>query len=102
VLDGVKTGAFGEHPAGEDTMHLARERGFVDLDKGCGARRLGRRAGIADPRRHFERAELDRLVHGDFQMVDAPRDLVQSGEHRDLIPNDLGMGRARGKHKGEP
>lgn len=102
MLDGVKAGAFGEHPAGEDTMHLARERGLVDFDKGCGAGRLGRRAGIAHPRRHFERAELDRLVHGDLQMVDAPRDFVESGEHRDFIPNGLGMGRARRKRERKP
>jgi len=101
VLDCVKAGAFGEHPAGEDTMDLARERGLVDLDKGYGAGLFGWRAGIADPRRHFERAELDRLVHRDLQMGDAPRDLVESGEHRDRVLDDLGMGRARGKHERE-
>jgi len=34
VLDRVKAGAFGEHPAGEDPLHLAGELHLVDLDKG--------------------------------------------------------------------
>jgi hypothetical protein len=34
MLDRVKTGAFGEHPPGEDALHLARELHFVDLDEG--------------------------------------------------------------------
>jgi hypothetical protein len=34
VFDRVKAGAFGEHPAGEDTLHLARELHLVDLDEG--------------------------------------------------------------------
>ena len=97
----MKAGAFGEHPAGEDAMDLARERGLVDLDKRYGAGLFGWRAGIADPRRHFERAELDRLVHRDLKMVDAPRDLVESGEHGDRVVDDLGMGRARGQHEGK-
>jgi hypothetical protein len=33
MLDGVKAGAFGEHPAGEDPFDLSRQFGFVDLDK---------------------------------------------------------------------
>ncbi len=97
----MKAGAFGKHPAGEDTMDFARERGLVDLDKGYGAGRFGWRAGMADPRRYFERAELDHLVHGNFEMVDAPRDFIESGEHRDRVIDDLGMGRAQAKHKRE-
>jgi len=34
VLDRVKAGAFGEHPAGEDALHLSRELHLVDLDEG--------------------------------------------------------------------
>jgi hypothetical protein len=34
VLDGVKTGALGEHPAGEDALNLAGEFHLIDLDKG--------------------------------------------------------------------
>jgi hypothetical protein len=34
VLDRVKAGAFGEHPASEDPLHLAGELHLVDLDKG--------------------------------------------------------------------
>jgi hypothetical protein len=31
VLHGVKAGALGEHPAGEDAVLLARELDLVDL-----------------------------------------------------------------------
>jgi hypothetical protein len=34
VLDGVKAGAFGEHPAREDALHLPGELDLVDLDEG--------------------------------------------------------------------
>jgi len=44
VLDRVKAGALGEHPAGEDPLHLARQLDLVDLDEGGGVGRLGRRA----------------------------------------------------------
>jgi len=33
MLDGVKAGAFGEHPAREDAMLLARELHLVHLDE---------------------------------------------------------------------
>jgi len=33
MLHGVKTGAFGEHPAGEDALLLARELDLVHLDE---------------------------------------------------------------------
>ena len=91
VLDGVKAGALGEHPAGEDALHLAGQLHLVDLDEGCGVRRLGRRTRVADPRRHFERAELDRLVHGNLEMGDAARHLVERGEHRDRVLDDFRM-----------
>jgi hypothetical protein len=34
VLDGVKAGALGEHPAGEDALHFAGEFHLVDFDEG--------------------------------------------------------------------
>jgi hypothetical protein len=64
----VKPGTVGEHPAGEDTLDLATELDLVHLDEGGGMRRLGRRARVAHPWRHFERTELHRLVHRYFQM----------------------------------
>jgi hypothetical protein len=85
VLDGVKAGAFGEHPAGKDTLHLARELHLVDLDEGGGIRGLGWRSRVADPRRHFQRAERDGLVNGNLKMRDAARHLVERGEHRDRV-----------------
>jgi hypothetical protein len=85
VLDGVKAGAFGEHPAGKDTLHLASELHLVDLDEGGGIRGLGRRSRVADPRRHFQRAERHGLVHGNLEMRDAARHLVERGEHRDRV-----------------
>jgi hypothetical protein len=33
VFDGVKSRAFGEHPTGEDALHLAGELHLVDLDE---------------------------------------------------------------------
>jgi hypothetical protein len=33
VLDGVKAGAFGEHPAGEDALHFPGQLHFIDLDE---------------------------------------------------------------------
>jgi hypothetical protein len=33
VLDGVKAGTLGEHPAGKDPLHLAGELYFVHLDE---------------------------------------------------------------------
>jgi hypothetical protein len=81
----VKAGALGEHPAGEDALHLAGELHLVNLDEGCGVRGLGWRTAVADPRRHLERAELHRLVHGNLEMGDAARHLVECGEHRDRV-----------------
>jgi len=101
VLDGVKTGTLGEHPAGEDALHLAGELHFVDFDEGCGMRRLGRRARVADPRRDLECAELDRLVDGNLEMRDAPRHLVEGGEHRDRVLDDFRVGDVDRKPGGE-
>jgi hypothetical protein len=101
MLDGVKAGAFGEHPAGEDTLHLAGELHLVNLDEGCGVGLLGRRTGVAHPRRHFEGAELDGVVDGNLEMGNAARDLVEGGEYRDRVPDDVGGGRARRERKEE-
>jgi len=92
VLDGVKAGAFGEHPAGEDALHLAGELHLVDLDESDGIRGLGRGPRVAYARRHFQGAKLDRLVDWDLQMRNAPGDLVERGEHRDRVLDDLGLG----------
>jgi hypothetical protein len=93
VLDRVKARAFGEHPASKDALHLAGELHLVDLDEGGGVRRLGRRSRVADPRRHFERAELHRLVHGNLKMRDATRHLVERGEHRDRVLDRFRIGK---------
>jgi len=34
VLDRVKAGAFSEHPASEDALHLAGELHLIDLNEG--------------------------------------------------------------------
>jgi hypothetical protein len=97
VLNGVKAGAFGKHPAGEDPLHFAGQLLLVDFDKGGRMRRLGRRAGVADPRRHLERAELDRMVDRNFEMRDAPGHLVEGGEDGNRVLDDIGLGDARAK-----
>jgi len=100
VLHGVKAWAIGEHPAGKDALDLSGELDLVHLDKGCGVGRLGGRAGIANPRRHFQRAELHRLIDRNFQMRDAPRHLVESGKHGDLILDGFGTRSGHAKHRG--
>jgi hypothetical protein len=95
VLDRVKAGTLGKHPAGEDALLLAGQLDLIDLDEGGGIWRFGRRTGVAHARRHLERAELDGLVDGDFEMRDAPRDLVEGGEHGRLILDLLGLRRPR-------
>jgi hypothetical protein len=101
VLDRVKAGAFGEHPAGEDTLHLAGELHLIDLDEGRGMRRLGGGARIADPGRHLERAELDRLVDRDLEMRDAPCHLVEGGEHGDRVLDDVRVSEVHREPRGE-
>jgi hypothetical protein len=85
VLDRVKPGALGEHPAGEEPLLLAGELHLVDLDEGRRVRLLGRRACVADARRHFQRAELHRLVDWDLEMGNASGHLVERGEYGDRI-----------------
>jgi hypothetical protein len=94
----VKAWAIREHPAGKDALDLSGELDLVNLDEGCGMRRLGGWAGIADPRRHFERAELHRLIDRNFQMRDAPSHLVESGKDGDLVLDDFGARCGRAKH----
>jgi hypothetical protein len=98
MLDGVKAWALGEHPASKDPLDLAGQLGLVDLDERGGMRRLGRGRGIADPRRHLQRAELDRLVDGDLEMGDAARHLVQSREYGDRVLYRVCQDGSRAKH----
>ena len=90
VLDRVKAGALGEHPAGEDALHLAGELGLIHLDEGVGMGRLGGGPRVAHPRRHLQRAELHGLIDRYLQMRDAARHLVQRGEHGNRILDLLG------------
>jgi hypothetical protein len=101
MLDGVKAGALGEHPAGEDALDLAGELDLVHFHEGGGVRRLRRRAAVADARRHLQRAELHRLIDRDLQMRDPARHLVQRGEYRDRILDLVGKRRARCQHARE-
>jgi hypothetical protein len=95
VLDRVKAGALGEHPAGENALHLAIELDLVDLDEGGGVWRLGRRPTIADARRHFQRAERHGLIDRNFEMRDAAGHFVERGEHGDRILDLVREGKPR-------
>lgn len=86
MLHGVKTGTLGEHPTRKNPLHFSRELHFIDFDEGGGVGRLGRRPGVAYPWRHFQRTELHRLIHRDFKMGDAPRNLVERGKYGDFVP----------------
>ena len=101
MLDGVKAGALGEHPAGENALHLAIELDLVDLDEGGGVRRLGRRPAIADARRHFQGAELHGLIDRNFEMRDAARHFVERGEDGDRILDLVREGEPRRQGDGE-
>jgi hypothetical protein len=101
VLDGVKAGALGEHPPGKDPLHLAGELHLIHLDERGGARLLRRRAGVAHPRRHLERAKFHRVVDGNLEMRNPSRDLVESGEDGNRVLDDFGRGRARVKARGK-
>jgi hypothetical protein len=91
VLHGVKAGAIGKHPAGKDALDLSGELDLINLDEGVGVWRLGWRPSVANPRRHFQRAELHRLIDRNLQMRDAPRHLVESGKHGNLVLDGFGM-----------
>jgi hypothetical protein len=102
----VKSRAFGEHPAGEDTLDLARELDLIHLDEGRGIRWLGRRARVADPRRNLEGTELHGVIDRYLEMGDAAGDLVEGREHGDRILDLVGAGkrgrkRGRNRHKAE-
>jgi hypothetical protein len=90
MLDGVKAGTVGEHPASKDALDVAVELDLVNLDEGRRVRRLGRRPRVADPRGHLQRPELLRLIDRDLQRQDASRHLVQRRERRRLILDLLG------------
>src|SRR5215475_5349210 len=85
MLDRMQARARREHPTGEDALDVALQRHFVDLDEGVGVGGLGRRAGVADPRRHLQRAELYGLADGGIEGDDAAGDLVETGEHGRLV-----------------
>ena len=101
MLDGVKARAFGEHPASEDTLHVAVELYLVNLDEGGGVGHLGRRTGIANSGGYFEGAKRDGLIDRNFEMGNASCDLVEGGKHGNLVLDDFGMDRARCEHDGE-
>ena len=90
MLDRMQAGARREHPAGEEPLDLVRQRDLVDLDEGGGLRRLGRRARVADARRHLQRAELHRLVDQHVEVDGAAGDLVEAGELGDRIADRRG------------
>ena len=91
----MQAGARGEHPAGEEPLDLVGERDLVDLDEGGRLRRLGRRARVADARRHLQRAELHRLVDHHVEGDGAAGDLVEAGELGDRIVDRRGGGSRR-------
>ena len=89
MLDTVQARAGGKHPAGEDALDLALQRHFVDLDKGVGVRRFGRRAGVARTWRHLQRAELHGLADRDVEIDDAAGNLVESRKSAPLVDDLL-------------
>jgi hypothetical protein len=103
VLHGVKAWALGEHPTGKDALDLSVELDFVHLGEGSGVGWLRGRAAIADPRCHFQRAELHRLIDGDLQMRDTSRHLVERGEYGDRVLDLVGahFGSAECRHGGD-
>jgi hypothetical protein len=96
MLDGVKARAFRKHPPRENSLFLARQLDFVDLDEGGRVRRLGRRTRVAHARRHLQRPEVDRVIDLDLEMRDAARDLVERGKYGDRILERFGVDNARG------
>ena len=94
MLDAVQAGAGRKHPAIEDALDLALKRHLVDFDESIGVGRLGRRAGVANPRCHLQRAKLHRFADRRVERDDAAGDLVEPGEYRarilDLLCRHLG------------
>jgi hypothetical protein len=93
MFNGVEPGTFGEHPAGKDALNLAVQLDLINLHKRRRMRRLGRRPGIADARRDFERAELDGLPDRNFEMRDPARDLIERGKHGNRVLDLIGQSR---------
>ena len=100
MLDRVQAGTRGKHPAREDTLDLALERDFIDLDEGIGIGRLGGRPGVARPRRDLERAELHRFADPRVEGDDAAGDFIETGKYGarifDLLCRHLGDDRIVG------
>ncbi len=94
MLDTVQAGARRKHPAIEDALDLALKRHLVDFDESIGVGRLGRRAGVANPRGHLQRAKLHRFADRSVERDDAAGDLVEPGEYGarilDLLRRHLG------------
>src|SRR5215813_14192038 len=61
--------------------------------------RLGGRARVADPRRHFEGAKFDCLVDGDLEMRDASRHLVECCEDGDRVLDRVGICKLGRRHQ---
>jgi hypothetical protein len=91
----VKPRAFREHPAGENPLHLTRKLDLIHFYERCGVGRLRGRARVANPGRHLERPELHGLVHGDLEVRDASRHLVEGSENRDRILHRVGVDNGR-------
>jgi hypothetical protein len=91
MLHGVKPWALGEHPTREDPLFVAGERDLVHLNEGGRMRCLGGGTRIADPGRHFQRAELHGLIDRNFQMRNTAGHLVEGGEHGDGVLDGIGL-----------
>jgi hypothetical protein len=96
----MQAGTGGEHPAGEDALHLALQGHLIDLDESVGVRRLFRRASVAGAGGELQRAELHGLADVHREVDDAAGDLIETGELRGRMhdalrrrSNDLVIGR---------
>ena len=73
MFDRVQAWTGGEHPAGEDAFDLALKRDFVHLNECISIGRFGRRARVAHPRSHLQRAELHRFANRRIETDNAAR-----------------------------
>jgi hypothetical protein len=100
MLDRVQAGTRGKHPAREDTLDLALERDFIDLDESVGIGRFDRRARVAHSRGNLQRAELHRFVDPRVEGDDAAGDLIEAEKYGarifDLLCRHLGDDRIVG------
>ncbi len=85
MLNRMQARTGGEHPPREDSPDLALERDFIDLNKCIGVSSFGRRARVAHPGGHLQRAELHRLPNRGIEADDASGDLVEPGKYRARI-----------------